>query len=176
MSATFRESAETAHCRVVVGTIRYFRPVPQFDSLLYIDVLEHIESDKAELHYASRLLRNNGHLIVLSPAHQWLYTGFDESLGHFRRYNRKTLNACTPSGCTLQQMIYMDSCGMLASLGNRLLLKQSTPTLAQVRFWNSYLVRASFLFDRLTRFRIGKSILAVWTKSDSGHREGDLHR
>ena len=31
-----------------------------------------------------------GRLIVLSPAHQWLYTAFDRRIGHFRRYTRRS--------------------------------------------------------------------------------------
>ncbi|MGD0482232.1 MAG: class I SAM-dependent methyltransferase, partial [Terracidiphilus sp.] len=41
----------------------------QFDTIIYIDVLEHVENDKEELNRAAEHLRDGGHLIVLSPAH-----------------------------------------------------------------------------------------------------------
>lgn len=157
---------ETARCRVVAGTTRSFDRTAQFDSLIYIDVLEHIEGDKQELEWAARLLRPRGTLVVLAPAHQWLYTSFDKAIGHFRRYTRKTLIDCSPSGCHLEKINYLDSCGLLTSLGNRLLLNRANPSLSQIRFWDSYLLPISAVLDPLFRFRIGKSVLGIWRKSD----------
>src|SRR5262244_234117 len=42
----------------------------QFDTIIYIDVLEHIDQDREELDRAASHLRSGGRLIVLSPAHQ----------------------------------------------------------------------------------------------------------
>jgi SAM-dependent methyltransferase len=155
---------KTSDCRVIVGTTQTFKENLQFDALLYIDVLEHIEDDKDELERASRLLRRGGSLVVLSPAHQWLYTAFDQSIGHFRRYTRSSLVSCSPTGCSLRKLWYLDSCGMLASLGNRLMLHQSMPNIRQILFWDRFLVPPSTVVDRLLLHRFGKSILAVWTK------------
>src|SRR5262249_44837670 len=74
-----------------VGTTRNLRFSERYDSILYIDVLEHIEQDAAEMVLAASYLRPGGHLIVLSPAHQSLYTPFDQAIGHFRRYTRRSL-------------------------------------------------------------------------------------
>lgn len=54
-------------------------PGELFDTLLYIDVLEHIPDDGAELARAAERLRPGGRVIVLSPVHQWLYSEFDNS-------------------------------------------------------------------------------------------------
>jgi hypothetical protein len=62
-------------------------------------------------------------------------------------------------------MIYLDSAGMLASSGNRLLLKQSMPTLRQILFWDRYLVPVSRVLDRLVLHGFGKSLLGIWTKA-----------
>ena len=59
----------------------------QFDTIIYIDVLEHIENDRQELNQAASHLRPGGRIIVLSPAHQRLFSEFDSAIGHFRRYN-----------------------------------------------------------------------------------------
>jgi hypothetical protein len=154
----------TSGCRVLVGTTQTLRDQSKFDTLLYIDVLEHIQEDQEELERAAALLRTNGSLIVLSPAHQWLYTSFDRSIGHFRRYSRASLMACTPLGCTPSKLWYLDSLGMLASYANRLMLHQSMPGLRQILFWDKYLVRPSVLIDRALFYKAGKSILAVWKK------------
>ncbi|MEJ2010263.1 MAG: class I SAM-dependent methyltransferase, partial [Acidobacteriota bacterium] len=96
----------------------------QFDSILYLDVLEHIQADRDELAMAARLLRPGGHIVVLSPAHQFLFSKFDASIGHYRRYNRNSLLACSPADCQLEAMFYLDSAGVLLSLANRILLGQ----------------------------------------------------
>jgi len=151
---------------VLTGTIAAVRS-QRFDTILYIDVLEHIENDKAEAEAAASLLRPGGHLIVLAPAHQSLFTAFDRAIGHYRRYNRATLSACTPRRCTTCCLAYLDAVGLLASTANRVLLRQRYPTLGQVRFWDRYMVPASRLVDRMTRYRLGKSILAIWRR-DAG--------
>src|SRR5690606_1834922 len=58
-----------ARCERWQGTIHDLTDSTAFDAILYIDVLEHIEHDAAEVAAASRLLRPGGRLIVLAPAH-----------------------------------------------------------------------------------------------------------
>src|SRR5258705_11993139 len=65
------------NCEVAVGTISDVPIGELFDAILYMDVLEHIENDRAELALAASHLKPNGALMVLSPALPWLYTPFD---------------------------------------------------------------------------------------------------
>ena len=53
---------------------------------MYLNVLEHIEEDVEEINQALKKLKNNGHLIILVPAHNELYSKFDEVIGHIKRY------------------------------------------------------------------------------------------
>ena len=163
-AATLAADPATSRCEVLLGTTQSLRHDRRFDVLLYIDVLEHIEHDKNELAGAASFLKKSGRLIVLSPAHQRLFTPFDQSIGHYRRYDRASLTACGPQSCALSRLWYLDAVGMLASCGNRLLLQQAMPTLRQILFWDRYLVPPSTFMDRLLFHRVGKSILAVWTK------------
>lgn len=147
-----------------------------FDTILYIDVLEHIKDDCAELKRAARLLNAQGCVIVLAPAHNFLFSPFDSKIGHYRRYDRRGLRAACPAELTLERMVYLDSVGMLASLANRLLLSQATPTQGQIQFWDSALVRMSRFVDPFVFHRIGKSILAVMRKKagrQSAARQGE---
>lgn len=134
----------------------------KFDTILYIDVLEHIQDDKSELNHIARLLKSGGRIIILSPAHEYLYTPFDRAIGHFRRYNRKTILAVKPEGLRVESVFYLDSLGMLASLGNRLLLKSEKPTEGQIQFWDKRLVPVSRIMDKLVLNSIGKSIIGVF--------------
>lgn len=149
------------------GILQDLSEEPVFDTILYIDVLEHIERDAVELVEALKRLKVGGHIIVLSPACPSLYTVFDECLGHFRRYDKEMLRACTPPGSKMEKLFYLDSIGVLASIANKLFLKQNSPTDAQVLLWDRYMVPVSRVIDPLIGFRIGKSILGVWTKTEA---------
>ncbi len=135
-----------------------------FDTIIYIDVLEHIERDFEELNRAASYLRSGGRVIVLSPAHQRLFSPFDAAIGHFRRYNRKMLQAISPAGLRLERMRYLDCAGLILSAANMLLLRQSMPTKVQLQFWDRCIVPVSRVLDRLFLFSLGKTIIAVWRK------------
>ncbi len=148
-----------------VGMLTDMAPEECFDTIIYLDVLEHIEDDGLEMCRAAAHLRPGGCLLVLSPAHQRLYTPFDAAIGHFRRYSRATLRAAAPPELQLVRLRYLDSVGMLASLGNRMLLKQSMPNEKQIHLWDSYMVPVSRCLDPLLGYRVGKSIAGVWRKA-----------
>ncbi|MBM3151954.1 MAG: class I SAM-dependent methyltransferase [Chloroflexi bacterium] len=150
-------------CRARPGTLADLGG-ERFDTILYTDVLEHIGDDQAELRRASDSLFRGGRLIVLAPAHQGLFSPFDLAIGHFRRYDRQSLLALTPDGCRVEQALYLDSAGLLLSLANRLLLRQTMPTLEQILFWDRRVIPVSKALDRLTGYRLGKSILAIWKR------------
>jgi SAM-dependent methyltransferase len=148
----------------VCGTLSSLDASERFDAIVYIDVLEHIEDDAGEIQLAASRLRAGGRIIVLSPAHQFLFTAFDQSIGHFRRYDRRSLRRITPPGLHTEALFYLDACGILANGANQLLLRQSMPTQAQIAFWDRWIVSASRALDPLLGYSVGKSIIAVWRK------------
>ncbi len=154
-----------AICEVRVGTLENIGASEFFDTILYIDVLEHIEDDRGELERAAARLGQGGCVVVIAPAHQYLYTPFDKAIGHFRRYNRAMVMSLNPSGLKLSRFEYLDSVGFFASLGNRWLLKSSAPSASQIRFWDRLMVPVSRYVDSLLQHRLGKSVLAVWSKN-----------
>jgi SAM-dependent methyltransferase len=163
LAASLRERL-AALCQTVSGTTAELAESDVYDTVLYIDVLEHIMDDHAELHRAARHLMPGGHLVVLAPAHQFLYTPFDRAIGHYRRYTVSALRGLAPPELAVVDARYLDSVGMLASLGNRLLLRQAMPTERQLRVWDRVLVPLSRVIDVLLRHRAGKSALVVWRK------------
>jgi hypothetical protein len=106
-------------------------------SILYADVLERLEGDYQEMAMAARSLEPHGHLIVLSPAHQARLSEFDAAIGHYRRYNKAALVGRTPAECHLETVFHLDRVGMFASVANRTMLRQGTPTLAQIKVWET---------------------------------------
>jgi hypothetical protein len=153
-----------AAVRLMVGTLQSSAHSQPYDTILYIDVLEHIIDDADELRRASGLLDSGGRLIVLAPAHQCLFSPFDEAIGHQRRYNRSSLGAIGPIGCHLKMMRELDCVGLFASLSNKLLLRQAVPTQKQIEAWDRFIVPISRRIDPLTGYLLGKSICAVWCR------------
>ena len=149
---------------VLAGTTADLSPDSRFDTVLYVDVLEHIADDRGELERVAAHLEPGGRLIVLAPAHQWLYSPFDAAVGHERRYTRKSLAAAKPAMLDREAMFYLDSVGLLASTANRWLLKASMPSAAQIRFWDGVLVPASKLLDPLLLRSVGKTVVGVFRR------------
>src|SRR5690348_4433627 len=78
MRARFATDPELIDCEVQAATTEGLASGPRFDAIAYIDVLEHIADDQAELERAAGLLRKGGRIVVVAPAHQWLYAPFDQ--------------------------------------------------------------------------------------------------
>jgi cyclopropane fatty-acyl-phospholipid synthase-like methyltransferase len=150
------------NCRLQSGTID--RVSESFDTIIYIDVLEHIENDSEEMKKAAALLNADGHIIVLSPAFNHLFSPFDKAIGHCRRYNKRMIRNISPGGLQFTSSSYFDSAGYVAALMNKLFLRQKYPTLKQVKFWDNWLVPVSRIMDTLVFHSFGKSIIAIWNK------------
>jgi len=139
----------------------------KFNTIIYIDVLEHIKDDKNELLLASQCLLPGGKIIVLSPAYNFLYSSFDKHVGHYRRYNKKELKLLKPDDLNIDRIFYLDSFGILASLVNRYFLHSEIPSVNQINFWDSIIVPISKVLDIITFFHFGKTVLAIYSKPES---------
>jgi len=65
--------------------------VGSFQTVIGINVLEHVEDDEKALFHLGNILKPSGRLLLLVPAKKWAYTDLDRQLGHFRRYEKKEL-------------------------------------------------------------------------------------
>lgn len=148
-----------------MGTVHDLPEEGKFDAILYIDVLEHIEDDRGEMFRAAARLKPGGALIVLAPAHPFLFTPFDAAIGHFRRYTRASLRTAAPETLRTERLVYLDSAGMLASAGNRMFLRSAMPTERQILTWDRLLIPVSRLVDPIFAGRVGKSVLGIWRKA-----------
>ncbi len=63
----------------------------KFDTIIAMNVVEHIYDDHLAIRNCRKMLKQNGHIIILVPAYSFLFNSFDKELVHFRRYNKKTL-------------------------------------------------------------------------------------
>lgn len=84
------------------------------DALCYVNVLEHIEDDEAELARARRALLPDGRLCLFVPALPRLYSNHDRNVGHFRRYRRRELrDKLTRAGFVIREARWFDIAGIL---------------------------------------------------------------
>ncbi len=135
-----------------------------YDCIIYIDVLEHIEFPKQEIQKIKDKLSKNGKLIILVPAYQTLFSEFDEKIGHFRRYNKKMLQEHINHELKTLELFYLDSVGLLASIANKYILKKETPSIENVYFWDKKLIPCSKISDQLIGKKMGKSLIGIFQK------------
>lgn len=91
-----KQTSQIAGVSVGFGDIekgKYFFSKQKFDTIVCLNVLEHIRDDKRALKNMYELLRSGGHLILLVPAYDFLFGKIDKEIGHFRRYNNKLLKS-----------------------------------------------------------------------------------
>lgn len=135
-----------------------------FDLILYIDVLEHIENDLFELRLASSKLKPNGRLFVVVPAFHALFSNYDRKLSHFRRYSKENLRRVTPRILHIESIFFLDSVGLLGVVVNRI-LGNTNLNLFAVSIWDKILIPISIILDRfIFKHRFGKSLVLIAKK------------
>jgi hypothetical protein len=158
------KAASPADCEVRCITLAELEAQELFDTILYIDVLEHILDDAGQLRRAAAHLSPGGRIIVVAPAWRFLYSAFDTAVGHHRRYTRSMLMVLTPPATQMIRSFYVDSVGLLASLANRLMLQESLPSARQLAIWDEFMVPISRLIDPLLGRKLGKTVITIWQK------------
>ncbi len=147
------------------GTLADIDDLNKYDCIIYIDVLEHIENDSQEIKKASHLLKENGHLIILTPAYNFLMSHFDKEIGHYRRYNKSSLNEVIKAGNLKNEKIfYLESAGIFLLLINKFITRKKYPSLTDIKIWDRWIIPVSKITDRLTGYQFGKTIVGIWKK------------
>lgn len=121
-----------------------------FDTVVCLNVIEHVESDTAALENIRNVLADGGRAIVLVPHKQWNFGTLDTVLGHYRRYSKQSLTeAAVNAGFIVRQVFEFNRIGTPAWFLNGRILRRRTFGLFQI-----------WLLDRLTPvFRVMDSIL-----------------
>ncbi len=138
-----------------------------FDAAMYLNVLEHIADDGAELKRAASALRPGGALLVFGPAHEWLYSDLDYKAGHYRRYSvRQLRSVVTAAGFEVVSLRYFDVLGVAPYwLFYRQLRHNDIPG-STVWAYDRLVVPSSRLVQFLLRHPpIGKNVILVARKS-----------
>lgn len=135
-----------------------------FDTVLYINVLEHIKDDEGELRHAKDALKNGGSICIFVPALKWLYGEHDRSVGHLRRYHKKQLKELLEqTGFEIATLKYFDMAGILPWLLFMRLMhgkvnSQSAGT------YDSFIVPIMSRIESIVAPFVGKNLIAVARK------------
>lgn len=136
----------------------------KFDTILYLHVLEHIKEDINELKNAKNKLNDEGHLVIMVPAHQKIYGNLDKAVGHFRRYEKDFFKK-NLLDLELVSFRYLDTMGYLLYYLNKIFFKNETfPSKFKIFLWDKLFTPITILIDFLTNYSFGKCIVAVYKK------------
>lgn len=108
-----------------------------FDTVICLNVIEHVSDDRAALNNIKRALAANGRAVVLVPQGQWNFGSLDEVLEHKRRYSKNTLQALAADcGMRIVRLIELNRVGTLAWFLNGKLMRRRTFGLFQIHMLN----------------------------------------
>jgi len=157
-SATAQVRASSLTCA------EYLRETSEtFDVVLYLNVLEHIEHDVAELRTAASALVPGGHVLIFGPALGWLYSDLDYNAGHYRRYTVGALGrAAVDAGLEVVHVKYLDVLGVLPYwVVYRLLRRQSISGTTMWAYDKVLVPLSRFLQWIFPRPPLGKNVIMI---------------
>jgi len=132
-----------------------------YDSVVYINVLEHVEHEREELDRAREALRPGGHLLVFVPALAWLFSAFDREVGHFRRYSLPGLERVVEhANFEIVHSRYFDFAGVLPWYVYFTLMGRSMSR-GSVSLYDHVVIPPMRVVEGIVRPPIGKNILLV---------------
>ena len=134
--------------------------VERFDTVICLNVLEHVEDDAGSLAAIRALLAPKGRLVLLVPALPALYGTMDRALGHYRRYKRQSLAALLRSvGFRVPHIEYFNLAGIPGWwLAGRVLRRELIPS-GSLKLYDALV--PLFRLERFLPWRIGQSLIGI---------------
>lgn len=139
--------------------------VGSFDTVIALNVIEHIKKDGQAVANCKKLLKPGGHFIILVPAYQLLYNRFDKELGHYRRYSKKAMQRLISPHLSVMQCRYFNLAGIPGWFVSGSILRNKIIPARQMDIFNA-LVPVFRTMDKLFFYRLGLSVWSVSVKSD----------
>ncbi len=149
---------------IVHGTVRDLTGPENWDAILSVNVLEHIEDDDRELKSYYALLRpTNGVFCLFVPARPEIYAPLDKDFGHFRRYTRHSLKEkLQQTGFRVIELYYFNFVGYLTWWLSFCALKKRSFNSAAVWCFDRLLFPLPYAVEtKIIHPPIGQSLVAV---------------
>jgi glycosyltransferase involved in cell wall biosynthesis len=133
--AATRPYMQVAYANAMEGAT--FPAEQLFDTVVSLNVVEHIEDDVRALQNIRNVLEDGGRAIILVPCGPWLYGTLDKVLGHFRRYTQSRLiEVAQQAGFRVERVLKFNRIGVVAWWFNGRVLRRKTFALGQIRVLN----------------------------------------
>jgi len=132
----------------------------RFDTVICLNVLEHIEDDRGSLAAMRALLVPGGRLVLLVPAVPFLYGTLDRALGHFRRYAPSVLRErYAEAGLGMRHLEYFNLAGMPGWWFVGSVLRREVIPQGSLGLYDKLV--PLFRLERLLPWRMGQSLIAI---------------
>ena len=136
----------------------------KYDTVFALNVVEHIKNDLLALENCNKLLTENGYAIILVPSYQKLFNYYDIELGHYRRYNKKSLsNIFNKTNFEIIHKQYFNFIGLFGWYINGSILKKKTIPKGQMQLYNTS-VPIIKIIDKIIFCAMGLSTIIVAKK------------
>lgn len=135
------------------------------DSIIYVNVLEHVEDDLAELKMIFETLEKNGRCFIFVPALMALYGEFDRKIGHYRRYSKTEIeDKCRSAGFKILKSKYFDFAGIFPWWIKYKLLRSDSLGSGAVSLYDKLVVPLTANLESHLNVPVGKNILIIAEK------------
>jgi glycosyltransferase involved in cell wall biosynthesis len=109
-----------------------------FDTVICLNVLEHIKDARTALSNFYGALSPQGRLVILVPQGPYLYSSLDKAVGHVKRYTRGSLlEELTFAGYTVEHIIDFNRVGVLAWIMNAKIFRRTRISKLQMKIYDS---------------------------------------
>lgn len=157
-----RTFPSTQNVMTFKGFLADFTSVKKFDTIIYNNVLEHIEDDIQELQQAKEKLNPGGYILVYSPALPCLMSNFDKKIGHFHRYTKNSIQKkLEKARLKTVHFQYVDFIGTFLWYIKFKLLKSEEIGSTNVAIFDKIFVPLQAKIEKKINIPIGKNILTV---------------
>jgi SAM-dependent methyltransferase len=147
------------------GYLEDAAPSLQVNSVIAVNVLEHVERDSEFLAAACQALIPGGYVLLLVPALPAIFGSLDRAFDHYRRYTKSGLSRqITNAGLEIESLYYLNMLGVAAWFASGRILRRTTLGRGQVRFYDRYVIPALRQIESRFHPPIGQSILAIARK------------
>lgn len=132
----------------------------RFDTIICLNVLEHVDDDLGSLAAVRKLLEPGGRLVLLVPALPALYGTIDRALGHHRRYTPADIRSkLERTGLRVAHIEYFNLAGVPGWwLAGRVLRRSMIPA-GSLKLYDTLV--PLFKLERLLPWRVGQSLIAI---------------
>jgi 2-polyprenyl-3-methyl-5-hydroxy-6-metoxy-1,4-benzoquinol methylase len=135
------------------------------DSVVAVNVLEHVPDDTGFVASAMQALGPGGHLVLFVPAGPGIFGTLDEAFEHYRRYTRKELGSLlTGAGFQLQELRYTNLPGVLAWWLTGRVLRRRTVSPGAARTYDRLVIPWLRRLETVWTPPAGQSLFAVGRK------------